>query len=574
MTSNSTTNYNSTSTSSTRIVENNDKEIKMTSTNSSNVGTTVARRKSTTKKTTSSGIIGGKGSKVMKKKQTSMKQPKDKDKPKRALSAYNIFFKLTRSRIIAGLQDHGTAEETIDAVREIVANSTKRKPPNSRKHRNTHNQITFGDLARRIADAWRAIDLDRKKIYEHYANLDMERYRRDIKTWKETKEKGSLIALSSDLSSRNDPPNSPNSSIRSTSSHSDSSEVSFETADAIEPTPIADGYIIEQKRIELPADQKPNQQQPGDNNFDNQFLTFIEKSSSRQQYAATSYSTNNDREQFSNRQRVIKFDANEDDQELFTKYRLFEESNHSLKQGLLATHILEPNPFFGSDSQLQHQAQQDQKRLFGRVFSDGSNIYRMQQLHRRRELTNNPSFSVGNNMHHLNGLDERIEKSAAMENNFHASHHGEFNYQNDYMPPLKLEGGIESPVVRRKKSPVNHDSIQSIRGGSMPLTGPVDGSDSNTNYYQVTSPAIEKSTLMPEKNDIFYHQINNTLLQSIEIDMRLEKLLPQKIDGMDLDEEIQCLTIDDDKYVSQHDLVDAYQSPGEDFWSEGCKNLK
>jgi hypothetical protein len=550
----------------------------------SNVGTTVARRKSTTKKTTASGI-GGK-CKVMKKR-TSLKQPKDKDKPKRALSAYNIFFKLTRSRIIAGFSDHGTTEETIDAVREIVANSTKRKPPNSRKHRNTHNQITFGDLARRIADAWRTIDPDRKKIYEHYANLDMERYRRDMKNWKETKEKGSLAL--SDISSGND---SPNSSIRSsTSSHSDSSEVSFKTANAIEPTPIADGYIIEQKRIKLPADQKPNQQS-GDNSFDNEFLSFIEKSSSGQQYAATSHSTNNDREQLSYShpvnaatshstnndkeqlsysQPVIKFDASKEYQELFTKSRLFEESNHSLKQGLLATHILEPNPFFGSYSQLLNQLQQDQKRLLGRAFSDGSNIYTMQELHRRRELTHNNSFSsVGNNnMHHLNGfVDDRLEKSAAMENTLHASHHGAFNYRNNYMHPLKLEGEKKSPVVRRKTFPVNHDIIQSIRGGSMPLTRPDEGSDSNENCCQVTSPAIEKSTLMPEKNDILYHQINNTMLESIET------LMPQKIDGIDLDEEIQCMTIDDDKYGSQHDLVDAYQSPGEDFWSEGCKNLK
>jgi len=420
----------------------------MASTNS-NVSTTVARRKSTTKKTTASSGIGGKGK--VTKKRTSLKQPKDKDKPKRALSAYNIFFKLTRSRIIAGLPDHGTTEETIDAVREIVANSTIKKPPNSRKNRNTHNQITFGDLARRIADAWNTIDPDRKKTYEHYANLDMERYRRDVKNWKETKEKRSLAL--NDLSSRN---NSPSSSIRSISSHSDSSEISFETAHAIEPTPIADGYIIEQKRIKPPADQKPNQIQSGDNSFENPFLSFIEKSSSGQQYAATSHIANIDREQLTNSQRVIKFDANKEYQELFTKHRLYEESNHSLKKGLLATHILQPDPFFGSYSQVQHQAQQDQRRLYGRASSDGSNIYRMQQLHRRRELTNYPSFSVDNNMYHLNGLDDRLEKSAAMEKSFHASHHGAFYCQNDYTLPLKLEGEKKKPGG--KKEDITHES--------------------------------------------------------------------------------------------------------------------
>jgi len=120
---------------------------------------------------------------------------------------------------------------------------------------------------------------------------------------------------------------------------------------------------------------------------------------------------------------------------------------------------------------------------------------------------------------------------------------------------------------------MNHDSIQSIRGGSMLLTGPGEGSDSNINYCQVASPAIEKSTLMTRNNGTFYHQ-NNTLPQSIKSEMKLEKLMQQEVDGMDLDEEIQCMTIYDDKNGSQHDLVDAYQSPGEDFWSEGCKDLK
>jgi len=142
----------------------------------------------------SSGSAGSSGSKSSAKRKTATKRrswKKPKDKPKRPLSAYNIFFKHTRSRIVEGFTDEGTAEETIASIEGIVANSTE-----TRRHRKTHGQISFGDLARTIADKWKNISKTQRAVFDHYAALDMKRYRRDVSIWKAKKEAGALAASS------------------------------------------------------------------------------------------------------------------------------------------------------------------------------------------------------------------------------------------------------------------------------------------------------------------------------------------------------------------------------------------
>jgi hypothetical protein len=62
------------------------------------------------------------------------------------------------------------------------------KSRQKRRHRKSHGRISFGDLARSIADSWKTVSPNTKTIFEHYAERDMLRYKRELKVWKDMKD--------------------------------------------------------------------------------------------------------------------------------------------------------------------------------------------------------------------------------------------------------------------------------------------------------------------------------------------------------------------------------------------------
>jgi hypothetical protein len=121
-------------------------------------------------------------------------------KPKRPLSAYNLFF--ANERILMLGQDVPTPEQ--EAQKKKV-------------HCKTHGKISFAVMARTIGAKWRSLGPDEKKTFEDKGRKEKERYLIVLAAWKEKEKESYLIAKSnvdrevgdvSSVATREDPVNS------------------------------------------------------------------------------------------------------------------------------------------------------------------------------------------------------------------------------------------------------------------------------------------------------------------------------------------------------------------------------
>ena len=122
-------------------------------------------------------------------------------KPLRPLSAYHVFFQLEREYILQSMAGDD-AETNLQEHKVLLTNAPKRYASTKvfpdwharpgkrqrRKHRKSHGQIGFQELSRTISQRWAEIDKtdpDVKSFVQNIANIELEEYQQDMKTYKE-----------------------------------------------------------------------------------------------------------------------------------------------------------------------------------------------------------------------------------------------------------------------------------------------------------------------------------------------------------------------------------------------------
>jgi len=150
---------------------------------------------------------------TMKPKPKRGRPPKPKGAPCRPLSAYNIFFRDERQRILARIKLGDAAKDYVANSEEAIASLQGKKT----------GVIKFQAIARTIASRWKALSEDERSPYEDMAAKEMEGYK---------KKKEEYIKKVGETASTN-PNGNPSSNLapRGSSKISDSSAVNIKEPD-------------------------------------------------------------------------------------------------------------------------------------------------------------------------------------------------------------------------------------------------------------------------------------------------------------------------------------------------------
>jgi len=121
-------------------------------------------------------------------KKKAVRHPRPDGYPKRPLTAFNIFFRCQRTKLIGQGDDGNDDCLSIDELKEqiVFAAAAGTKSGKKRSHRKTHGKISFGDLGRIIATRWKNIDKKIKELYEAQAKEESNKYRVAVSKFHET----------------------------------------------------------------------------------------------------------------------------------------------------------------------------------------------------------------------------------------------------------------------------------------------------------------------------------------------------------------------------------------------------
>jgi hypothetical protein len=159
-------------------------------------GTTSSIRSRTEDKMSSNGSTTASQQQQNKKK----RKKRPRGHPSRPLSAYNLFFKDERQRILDSLPSNSSSnkesqEEVKDPRDEITWPGKRRRP---------HGKIGFENLAKEIGARWKTIDDRTKEHYKKLALEDLQRYSREMQEYEGRLAMGGLKLHKTSISSSDD----------------------------------------------------------------------------------------------------------------------------------------------------------------------------------------------------------------------------------------------------------------------------------------------------------------------------------------------------------------------------------
>jgi hypothetical protein len=144
---------------------------------------------------TSAGLLGKMASNAPTETKTKKVRKKPKDRPKRPLSAYNIFFKEERARILqeiptekdekesAAKDESKEKDEKVEKVEEEQEPPVDGSKPIRKRKKLPHGKIGFESLAKVIGQRWQDLESDEVKYYKDKAEEDMKRYKIEMEVY-------------------------------------------------------------------------------------------------------------------------------------------------------------------------------------------------------------------------------------------------------------------------------------------------------------------------------------------------------------------------------------------------------